>query len=159
MICMLQGEVAESLEDYRQQLKKRSRIFGILFLLGVLTTIFALVLNLTDWFEVNDYLTGFYTGFGPAIMAVSVIRYRTFQKLLKNEQKLKTEHVKAKDEREQAINMKASRAAGRWLLVLVYLVGVLGGMIVPSYAFLMAAMVGSYVIIFWAARVYYNKQM
>lgn len=82
------------------------------------------VVNLSD----AEYLSGYYTGFGLAIIASGIITIVKNILLLKNPEKLKAREIYESDERNKMIGLKTWSWAGYAMFILLYVAQMVAGL-------------------------------
>lgn len=151
---------AKTDEEYRDSLKKKQAVMGLVIVLGAGALAAGLLVDrLVEESHRASFLSGVYTGAGTALIVAAVVMIIRMQKVKKDEKLLRRERIKAGDEREMEIVKKAGATAG-------FVVSYLGfaGMLVLGF-FSMAAFwtlwctVIAYFVIWMILIVYYKRKL
>lgn len=150
---------ARTNEEYRIELKKRQRLMGFLFLLGVLTlaTMISLILLKPETME--SYTAGFFTGVGTGLILGGLIGILKIRKTLKDEAALKKARLTETDEREQAISSKEVHATLKVTLLSIYLFLILCSFVTIKAITVLALLVSIFFLSYIVSRKIYSKYM
>lgn len=85
---------------FKKVVKIRLWVFRVFFFLGLASVI------LSKIYPINDFIAGFYLGFGGGVSAVGLVGLIINKRLLRNEEKFKKAEIEHNDERNQYIFSK-----------------------------------------------------
>jgi len=151
--------VARTNEEYRKVVKTRMNAMVILFIIGVITLAVSLLAEFRWTVTINDRMLGVYTGVGTGLSFASVSIWIMNRKLLNNEEKLKESRLSYSDERIKEISNKAFRVAAVVLLIVLYGIGLIGGLFYPFLMKVLGACVGIFVCAYLISYFIYSKRM
>lgn len=114
-------------DEYKKVIKARILIFIGLIVLGVITLIVTFLGDSYLNLKISESMISTYSGFGTGITVVGIILLIKNVSILNNEEKLRKVRISNTDERIKEINLKASKVALGFMLVTMYLVGLIGG--------------------------------
>ncbi|MBE6023342.1 MAG: hypothetical protein E7231_08930 [Cellulosilyticum sp.] len=147
-----------TLETFKKSLYNRIKLFILLGILGLCTMIAGLLPQFTNLIVLEDYLSGFLTGFGMTLLIASIIFTLRTLKIIRDEQKLKEERLKFQDERNIFIANQSLKVASLVMLICLYIAMIASAFINRHmlYCFLIPAFIflGSYII----AILYFKKR-
>lgn len=118
-------------DEYKKVIKARILIFIGLIVLGVITLIVTFLGDSYLNLKISESMISTYSGFGTGITVVGIILLIKNVSILNNEEKLRKVRISNTDERIKEINLKASKVALGFMLVTMYLVGLIGGIWYP----------------------------
>lgn len=118
-------------DEYKKVIKARILIFIGLIVLGVITLIVTFLGDSYLNLKISESMISTYSGFGTGITVVGIILLIKNVSILNNEEKLRKVRISNTDERIKEINLKASKVALGFMLVTMYLVGLIGGVWYP----------------------------
>lgn len=112
--------------NIEKKIKLRMIYCVILVVLGVVSLYVGnfVVVNLSD----AEYLSGYYTGFGLAVIASGIITIVQKILLLRNPEKLKAREIYESDERNKMIGLKTWSWAGYAMFILLYIAQMVAGL-------------------------------
>ena len=147
-----------TLEAFKQSLYTKIKIFILMILLGFITLVVGLLPQFTNLLTLEDYASGFLTGFGTGLIILGIIFIIRTNKILKDEAKLKEERLKVQDERNLMICNHSIKVATFIVLITLYICLIASlfinrqmttCFIIPIFVFL-----GSYMI----ANLYFSRR-
>lgn len=118
-------------DEYKKVIKGRISLFIGLIVLGVITLIVTFLGDRYLNLKISESMISTYSGFGTGITVVGIILLIKNISILNNEEKLRKVRISNTDERIKEINLKASKVALGFMLVTMYLVGLIGGIWYP----------------------------
>lgn len=118
-------------DEYKKVIKGRILLFIGLIVLGVITLIVTFLGDRYLNLKISESMISTYSGFGTGITVVGIILLIKNISILNNEEKLRKVRISNTDERIKEINLKASKVALGFMLVTMYLVGLIGGIWYP----------------------------
>ena len=147
-------------EAYLKVLRRRQRIFAVMFLLGAITCAVAAAAFMLEWkVGLSDHNLGFFCGAGCGLMGGALVLLVKLRMTMKNKEKLRAERIKFSDERVRDISRRALAMAGYVLLIAVYLVGLIGGLFYPELLVVLAVLVFVFLAAYLIAWFIYNRIM
>lgn len=114
-------------DEYKKVIKGRILLFIGLIVLGVITLIVTFLGDRYLNLKISESMISTYSGFGAGITVVGIILLIKNISILNNEEKLRKVRISNTDERIKEINLKSSKVALGFMLVTMYLVGLIGG--------------------------------
>ena len=159
MICLSNGNVKEN-QDYKDVIKRKRKVFLVLMIFGVLTTLVAVGNEILNIVPVVEHISDLYAGIGVGLISVSIVFIVKYNKLLKNEIALKEERLKNLDERNILISRMAAKSAAMVLVFCSYIAMLIGGLFsrVVFYCFWWVVMVFLLAYVFFSLY-YRNKKL
>lgn len=143
-------------EEYKKVIKVRMNMVIIFFLIGILWLATAV-------FAINVWKVGtvyrIYIGLGSWLTGVSAINWVRYKLMLTDDKKIKNERLNRTDERNRDIRNKAFRVAGIVLLIILYAVGLIGGLFNPILVELLLALHIAFPISYLVAYKIYKNRM
>ncbi|MCF0146972.1 MAG: hypothetical protein HUJ77_01100 [Clostridium sp.] len=118
-------------EEYKRVIKGRILLFIGLIVLGVVTLIITFFGDRYLNLKINESMTSTYSGFGTGLTVVGILLLIKNVSILNNEDKLRKVRISNTDERIKEISSSASKIALGFMLVTMYLVGLIGGLWYP----------------------------
>lgn len=149
---------AETLERYRESVKRRNAVFGAMSVLGLLMMSSGTMAFMEHWIA-SDRHSGFICGAGAGLALGGVLLLIQNAKLLKNEKKLKEEWIKEIDERNHLVALKTVTAAAGWTFALVYLALIISFFVNLTVFYVLAAAILGAVLILAGCRIYYERKI
>ena len=147
-----------TLEAFKQSLYARIKAFILMITLGFITLVVGLLPQFTNLLTLEDYTSGFLTGFGTTLIILGIVFTIRTLKILKDEAKLKEERLKVQDERNLMISNHSIKVATFIVLITLYICLIASlfinrqmtiCFIIPIFVFL-----GSYMI----ANLYFSRR-
>ena len=141
-------------EEYKEVLKKRCKLLGVIGLIGVLTELLCYFVE-KGYISasLSDHMLGFYTGAGSGLIAVSLVLIIKNVRTMRNEEMLKKARIAVSDERILEISKYSFRVATWIMLIAFYAVAFIGGLwypILPQIlGLLVCVLLVSYCICYW----------
>ena len=145
--------------DYTRVLKNRMKLFGAAAALGVLTDVLAVIFSTGNTAYLPSFLSGVYTGVGAGLIMISILMMLRTREILKDEKKVKEQRLKEQDERNQMIAQKSLYMAGIILIFGIYIALLISGIFNMAVFWTLFIVAMSYMVIFTAISVYYNKKL
>ncbi|MBQ4536536.1 MAG: hypothetical protein II994_02825 [Lachnospiraceae bacterium] len=143
--------------NVEKRLKTRILYCVLLILLGIASLIISMgdVLPL----KISEYVTGFYTGIGFALIASGILTIVRNVRILKDPALLKERSIYENDERNRMISLKTWSYAGYAMFILLY-----AGMLVAAFISelvlnTLLVTLGVYALCIFFAGVYCKKTM
>lgn len=131
MKCVFSLNFAKNDEEFVEQLKKKIRIMWIVGVFGLVVAILGFSAEYYMEVAVSEYMLGVYCGAGMGLFGAAVAIIIRYNRLLKNEAKRKEARLQQTDERNIEISRKAMQMSALMLLVVLYAVGLIGGLFYP----------------------------
>lgn len=150
---------AKNNEEYKKVIKTRMNIMILLFIAGAITLVVSLLAEKIWPVSISEYMLGIYSGVGTGLMAASVILWIKSKWILADDEKLKKSRLSSTDERLQEISQKAFRMAASILLLVLYGVGLIGGLFYPILVKVILGMGSFFLIVYIIAYKVYEKRM
>ena len=146
-------------KDYKKVLKKRMYLFYIMMALGTITLAISFIFSNGKYDYLPDFLSGFYTGIGAALITIGLIFIIKIKNILKDEKKLKEKRLEEQDERNQMITQKAIYSAAIILNILAYIglmiAGIFNLVVFWTLWIVLVVFLATFVIL----QVYYSKKL
>ncbi len=143
--------------NVEKRLKTRILYCVLLILLGIAS----LVISMGDVLplKISEYVTGFYTGIGFALIASGILTIVRNVRILKDPALLKERSIYENDERNRMISLKTWSYAGYAMFILLY-----AGMLVAAFISelvlnTLLVTLGVYALCIFFAGVYCKKTM
>jgi uncharacterized membrane protein len=153
------GYKSSNNEEYKRVLKAKMKIMVLIFVIGTITLITALLAKNMWIVTISDQILGVYSGVGTGLIAVSVILWIKNKLILADDEKLKKSRLNNTDERIREISNRAYRVAGIVLLISLYVTGLIGGLFYPILVQVLLSMVCVFLIAYVAAYKIYENRM
>ncbi len=160
MMCLF--ETASSVktnDDFRKVLQKKSRLMGILILLGFITILTVGAAAITGFLESDSYLCGLYLGLGCGLVFAGILKILQFRRISGNAELLKKERLKYTDERNHAISAKAVQTATIVVLILSYLAMLIGVCFNRMIFYCYWSIIMVFLIAYMICNKYYSRKM
>lgn len=147
-------------QDYKEVVKRKIKLFVIIFILGLIMTLIAIGNAIFNVIPVQERITILYSGIGAGLIGASVVILFRYKKLLKNESALKEERLKTLDERNILISQMAAKSAAMFLILVSYIAMLIGGLFseVIFYCFWFVVMIFLLAYLFFSLY-YRNKKI
>ncbi|WP_346937883.1 hypothetical protein [uncultured Clostridium sp.] len=146
-------------KDYKEVLKKRISLLYIVIILGVATLAISFIFSTGKYDYLPDFLNGFYTGIGAALITIGLIFIIKIKKILKDEKKLKEKRLEEQDERNQMITQKAIYSAAIILNILAYIGLMIAGIFNLVVFWTLWIVIVVFMVTFVILQVYYSKKL
>lgn len=131
MIGMFCKSDATTNEEYARVIKKRMVFYAGLFLLGVITLVVFLGMDLNEKFGVAEDIMSFFTGIGSGLIGGSAVLIMKNKWLLKDDEKLRKARIEESDERNMKIVSESMKVTMLVQFIAMYLVMAIGGLWYP----------------------------
>ncbi|MDV4150226.1 hypothetical protein R0131_05180 [Clostridium sp. AL.422] len=131
MLGMFCSSNCKTNEEYKRVIKGRILIFIGLIVLGGITLFVTLLGDRYLNLKIDESMISTYSGFGTGLTVVGVILLIKNISILNNEEKLRQVRISNTDERIKEISLKVSKVGLGFMLVTMYLVGLIGGLWYP----------------------------
>lgn len=126
---------------FKKVVKIRLWVFRVFFFLGLASVI------LSKIYSINDFIAGFYLGFGGGVSAVGLVGLIINKRLLRNEEKFKKAEIEHNDERNQYIFSKTFTISSCINLTAIYLAMVVAGFINLTVFKTLLCVLGAYLLV------------
>ncbi|GEM_PF-1962628 len=126
---------------FKKVVKIRLWVFRVFFFLGLASVI------LSKIYPINDFIAGFYLGFGGGVSAVGLVGLIINKRLLRNEEKFKKAEIEHNDERNQYIFSKTFTISSCISLTAIYLAMVVAGFINLTVFKTLFCVLGAYLLV------------
>ncbi|GAA0772332.1 hypothetical protein GCM10008908_18370 [Clostridium subterminale] len=146
-------------KDYKKVLKKRFSLLYIVVILGVATIAISFIFSNGKYDYLPDFLNGFYTGIGAALITIGLIFIIKIKNILKDEKKLKEKRLEEQDERNQMITQKAIYSSAIILNILVYIGLMISGIFNLAIFWTLWIVLVVFMVTFVILQVYYSKKL
>ncbi len=151
MLGMFCSSDCKTNEEYKEVIKGRILLFIGIIILGVITLIVTLFgagyLNL----KISENMISTYSGFGTGLTVVGVFLLIKNISILNNEEKLRKVRISNTDERNKEISLKSSKIALGFILVTMYLVGLIGGIWYPVITQVLFSIICLFLVVYLIA--------
>jgi len=145
--------------DYKKVLRKRISLCYVILALGLITLVFTGLFSMGKYDYLPDFLSGFYTGIGFALISISLVTMFKIRNIMKDEKKLKEKKLKEQDERNQLIALKSLYSAGITLIIIAYIALLVSGIFNLVVFWTLFIVIQIYVIAFLIMKVYYSRKL
>ncbi len=156
---LLCGTTAKTNEEYREVVKVRIYRFAGVGLIGAITIIIALLAGYYWKLDVKEEMLGVYTGVGTGLLGASIVMLIKNMRMLKDEEKLKASRISNGDERIKEISNRAFQVASITMLIVMYGLGLIGGLFYPELVKLLLLVVSTFAFAYVIAYNVYSKRM
>lgn len=147
-------------DDYKQVLKGRCFLFTIFIVLGFATLGVSLFLAIFDVLgDSLSYAIGFYAGVGSGVAVACLVGLISTRKLMKNEQKMRTEFIKEIDEREKEVTLRAASFTALVLIAVAYVAMMVTVVLNRTVFYTLLAVAVVFFVVFLSSRAYYAKKL
>lgn len=147
-------------DDYRQVLKGRCFLFTVFIVLGLATLGVSLFLAIFDILgDSLSYAIGFYAGVGSGVAIACLVGLIGTRKLIKNEQKMRTEFIKETDEREKEVTLRAASFTALVLIAVAYVAMMVSVVLNRTVFNTLLAVAVVFFVVFLSSRAYYAKKL
>jgi len=146
-------------KDYKEVLKKRISLLYIVVILGVTTIAISFIFSNGKYDYLPDFLSGFYTGIGAALITIGLIFIIKIKNILKDEKKLKEKRLEEQDERNQMITQKSIYSAAIILNILAYIGLMIAGIFNLVVFWTLWIVLVVFMVTFVILQVYYSKKL
>lgn len=131
MIGMFCKSDAATNEEYARVIKRRMVFYGGLFLLGVITLVVFLGVDLNGKLGITEDMISFFTGTGSGLIGGSAALLIKNKWLLKNDEELRRARIEESDERNMKIVSESMKVTLLVQFIAMYLVMAIGGLWYP----------------------------
>lgn len=146
-------------EGFRKLTKRRVVISWVLVIIGILTFVISEYAKYTGVSMLSEKYQGIFSGMGAGLIGASLAQVVRFNKLLKDETKLREARILASDERCNAINDRALKVALAVLIFAIYVLLIVGFFVEMSLTNVMLLLLGVFFVAFLIANAIYSKRM
>lgn len=126
---------------FKKVVKIRLWVFRIFFILGLASVI------LSKIYPNNNFIAGFYLGFGGGVSAVGLVGLIIYKRLLRNEEKFKKTEIEHNDERNRYIFSRTFTIASYISLTFIYLAMIAAGFINLTVFKTLLCVLGAYLLV------------
>lgn len=145
-------------DDYRAVLEGRRKIAVGGAALGLITMLTPAALHLFMP-DLDDHALGYYSGGGAAIFFMGLFVTIGIGRTLKNEKRLRSEHIKETDERTHEISRRAAS-----LTILLTMLGLYLALLVAVVAnrtvyYTLLGVLAAFLLLFFGALLYYRRKL
>lgn len=148
MLGMFCGSDCKTNEEYKKVIKGRILLFIGIIALGLITLIVTLFGDRYLNLKISENMISTYSGFGTGLIVVGVLLLVKNISILNNEEKLRKVRISNTDERIKEISLKASRVALGFMLVTMYLAGLIGGIWYPVITQILFFIISLFLVIY-----------
>lgn len=146
-------------KDYKKVLNKRISLLYIMISLGVITVALSFIFSNGKYNYLPDFLSGFYTGIGSALIAIGLVFIMKIKNILKNEKKLKEKRLEEQDERNQMILQRAMSLTAKAIIVIAYIGLLISGIFNLIVFYTLFVIILVYIVIFALSHMYYKTKL
>ena len=146
-------------EGFKKLTKRRVVISWVMVIIGILTLIISEYAKHTGVSMLSEKYQGIFSGMGAGLIGAALAQVVRFNKLLKDEAKLREARILATDERCNAINDKALKEALAVLIFAIYVFLIVGFFVEMSLTTVMMILLGVFFVAFLVANTIYSKRM
>ena len=144
--------------DFKQVLRRRCILYGIMAAAGLLTLAVSLAGTALGLLE-EDFLSGFYAGIGGGLLAGGLYALINTRRTLKNPARLRAAEVKETDERNREVSLRALSATA-WILLVVFYAVLLVSVFFSRVVFWTVFCLGvCFFVTMGLAWLYYNRKL
>jgi len=148
MLGMFCSSDCKTNEEYKKVIKGKILLFMTIIALGVITLIVTFLGDRYLDLKISENMISLYFGFGTALITMGIILVIKNISVLNNEEKLRRVRISNTDERIKEISIKASRVALGFMLVSMYLVGLVGGIWYPEITQILFSIISLFLVVY-----------
>lgn len=148
MLGMFCGGDCKTNEEYKKVIKGRILLFIGIIVLGIITLVITFLGDKYLNIKINENMISTYSGFGTGLTVVGVLLLIKNILILNNEEKLRKIRISNTDERNREISIKASRVALGFMIVSMYLVGLIGGIWYPEITQILFSIISLFLVVY-----------
>lgn len=146
-------------EGFRKVTKRRLAVSVVLVIAGILILVINEYTRHAGITRVPEFYQGMFSGMGTGLIAAGIMQVIRFYRLLKDEAKLKAARISETDERLNAINDKALKAALAVMIFAMYVVLIVGIFVDMQVTTVMSGLLILFLFAFLVANTIYSKRM
>lgn len=147
-------------DDYKKVLQGRCVLFTVFTILGFVTVGVSLFLAIFDLLDDSlSYAIGFYAGVGSGVAVSCLVGLIGTRKLMKNEQKMRTEFIKETDEREKEVTLRAASFTALVLIAIAYVAMMVTVVLNRTAFYTLLAVAAVFFVVFLSSRAWYDKKL
>ena len=146
-------------EGFRKVTKRRLAISIVLVIAGILILVINEYTRHAGITKVPEFYQGMFSGMGAGLIGAGIAQIIRYIKLLKDEAKLKEARISETDERLNAINDKALKAALAIMLIAMYVILIVGIFVDMQVTTVMSGLLILFLFAFIVANAIYSKRM
>ena len=146
-------------EGFRKITKRRLAISVVLVIAGILILVINEYTRHVGITKVPEFYQGMFSGMGTGLIGAGIVQVIRYIKLLKDESKLKAARISETDERLNAINDKALKAALAVLIFVMYVVLIVGIFVDMQVTTVISGLLILFLVAFIVANAIYSKRM
>lgn len=146
-------------EGFRKVTKRRLAVSVVLVIAGILILVINEYTRHVGITKVPEFYQGMFSGMGAGLIGAGTAQIIRYIKLLKDEAKLKEARISETDERLNAINDKALKAALAVMLIAMYVVLIVGIFVDMQVTTVMSGLLILFLFAFIVANAIYSKRM
>jgi hypothetical protein len=159
MMGLFCASKAKNNEEYKKVIKARMNTMVLIFVIGLITLTVSLLAEKVWTVKISEHMLGVYCGGGTGLLAISIILWIKNKVILGNEAKLKESRLNNTDERLKEISNRAFRIATIFLLIALYVVGLIGGLFYPILVQVLSILVFVFLAAYVVTYKIYEKRM
>lgn len=146
-------------EGFRKLTKRRLVVSIMLVIAGILILVINEYTRHAGVTKVPEFYQGIFSGMGSGLIGAGIIQIIRFWRLLKDDAKLKAARITETDERLNAINDKALKAAIVVMIIAMYVVLIAGIFVDMQVTTVMSGLLILFLFAFIVANAIYSKRM
>lgn len=150
---------ANTEEGFRKVTKRRLAVSVVLVIAGILILVINEYTRRAGITRVPEFYQGMFSGMGTGLITAGIMQVIRFYRLLKDEAKLKAARISETDERLNAINDKALKAALAVLIFVMYVVLIVGIFVDMQVTTVISGLLILFLVAFIVANAIYSKRM
>lgn len=148
MLGMFCGGDCKTNEEYKKVIRGRILLFIGIIVLGVITLVITFLGDKYLNLKINENMISTYSGFGTGLTVVGVLLLIKNISISNNEEKLRKIRISNTDERNREISIKASRVALGFMIVSMYLVGLIAGIWCPEITQILFFIISLFLVVY-----------
>lgn len=146
-------------EGFRKVTKRRLAVSVVLVLAGILIFVINEYTRRAGITKVPEFYQGMFSGMGAGLVGAGLAQVIRFYRLLKDDAKLKAARISETDERLNAINDKALKAALAVMIFAMYVILIVGIFVDMQVTTVMSGLIILFLFAFLIANAIYSKRM
>ena len=145
-------------DDYRAVLEGRRKIAIGAALLGLVTMLVPVAL-LFFMPDLDDHALGYFSGGGAAFLCLGLFVTIGIGRTLRDEKRLRSEHIKETDERTQEISRRAASLTILLTMLGLYLALLVAVVVNRTVYYTLLGVLASFLVLFFGALLYYGRKL
>ncbi|MDH6363301.1 putative membrane protein AbrB (regulator of aidB expression) [Enterococcus sp. PF1-24] len=146
-------------EEFKQQLKKRIRLYLLICLLGGILWLSIFLASEVLKIEMPAHATDFSFGTAGGMVGAGLALALKTYRISKNPKLLRKQRIQTNDERNHEIASKAVRMAGFCQFLAIYAMALIGPYINQMLSYVASGLIGIYMISYCIFYFIYNRKL